>query len=58
VAGADLRAGDTISCGCKKNKGKQKDITGQKRGSLIHREQKIRELNQLGYGYSYNHGKY
>lgn len=34
VAGADLRGGDTISCGCKKNKGKQKDITGQKRGSL------------------------
>lgn len=34
VAGADLRAGDTISCGCKKNMGKQKDITGQKRGAL------------------------
>ena len=34
VAGADLRTGDTKSCGCMKWKGIKKDITGEKRGSL------------------------
>lgn len=34
IAGADLRRGDTNSCGCQQRKNKGKDITGQKRGSL------------------------
>jgi hypothetical protein len=35
AAAVDLRRGHTTSCGCQQFKGVRKDITGQKRGSLI-----------------------
>ena len=69
VAGADLRCGDVKSCGCNKGK-KPADITKKKSFSVKNfgllpafamackfREDKIRELNEQGYGYSENHGK-
>lgn len=53
VTGQELRRGDTSSCGCNRNKGKPKDYTGQRRGSLVAVSSTGRTCNNSDYYWNF-----